>query len=95
MRRSAPSTSKSSTRPGELLRAAVAARNTKIGLELIRRGIDVNRRDREGATPLQYTGTYQMVELARAMLDAGGDPRPKDRFGNTPLWSAVAEGAKV
>jgi ankyrin repeat protein len=30
-----------------------------------------------------------MVELALAMLDAGGDPRPKDRFGNTPLWSAV------
>jgi ankyrin repeat protein len=56
-------------------------------------GFDPARRRRHqlrcAGIGLHYAGTYQMVELARAMLDAGGDRRPKDRFGNTPLRSAV------
>lgn len=74
-----------------LLHEAVAAKNTKFGLELIKRGIDVNHQDSQGQTPLHFTGIHQTEELARAILAAGGNPSIKDVFGNTPLWSAVVK----
>jgi ankyrin repeat protein len=72
-----------------LLHEAVASGSTKLGLELIRRGINVNQQDSDGQTPLHYAGIHQTEELAKAILEAGGNPSIKDGWGNTPLWSAV------
>lgn len=72
-----------------LLHEAVANNSTKLGLELIRRGIDVNHQDSEGSTPLHYAGMHQTEELARAILEAGGNPSIKDVFGNNALAAAV------
>jgi uncharacterized protein len=72
-----------------LLHAAVANKNTKIGLDLIGRGIDVNRRNDRGQTPLHFAGIFMTTEFGRAMLSAGADVSIKDSFGNGPLWSAT------
>jgi uncharacterized protein len=74
-----------------LLQEAVAAKNTKLAGELIQRGINVNHQDSQGQTPLHFTGIHQTEELARAILEAGGDPSIKDVFGNSALWAAVVK----
>ncbi len=54
---------------------------------------DINRRDREGNTPLhlainQRTLRYELIEL---LLEAGADPNLEDSAGRTPLMQMAAD----
>jgi uncharacterized protein len=72
-----------------LLHKAIAYNHTDIGIELIRRGINVNCQDSEGLTPLHCTAWYKNYEIAKLILDNGGNINIKDIHGNAPLWAAV------
>lgn len=76
---------------GNLLHTAVASKNVKLALELIKRGINVNHPDSQGQTPLHHAATFQLKELVEAILKAGGKTSVRDIHGNTPLWAAVVK----
>jgi len=72
-----------------LLQEAIAFGETLIGMDLIKRGIDVNHKDRDGQTPLHYCGLYRNLEIAQAVLMASGNPNIQDIYGNNALWTSV------
>ena len=72
-----------------LLHETVAYNNTEIGLDLIHRKIDVNHKDYEGFTPLHLAAHYNNFVLAEAILNFGGSPNIKNKYGNNALWVAV------
>jgi len=59
--------------------------------ELIRRGINVNLRDSDGATALLYAAEWSRIDVAEAILNAGGDLNIEDEHGNQPLWYAAGK----
>lgn len=69
---------------------AIAQRKTQIALDLIDRGIDLNCQDHNGQTPLHFLGMHPNRELADRILESGGNLSVRDIYGNTPLWTAVA-----
>ena len=54
--------------------------------ECVRRGGDVNARDRLGRTPLHLV---RDVEAVRALIEVGADPNSQDNDGNTPLHAVA------
>ena len=54
---------------------------------LIDQGIDINARDKYGATVLHYV--YQDIDKLRFLLDAGVDVNTR-RLSETPLMKAVS-----
>ncbi|MFZ8837689.1 MAG: ankyrin repeat domain-containing protein, partial [Pyrobaculum sp.] len=58
---------------------------------LVRRGADVNARDRLGRTPLYYAEDGGTVEY---LIRRGADPNVRDAGGKTPLRHAVASGRR-
>jgi ankyrin repeat protein len=57
--------------------------------ELFDRGLDVNKADDDGKTPLHQAIDLGAEDLAVSLVDAGADVNLRDRWGNTPLWRAV------
>lgn len=81
---------------GSLLHEAVGNRvpdgkpiSTEIAEELVKRGIDVNHRDKNGFTALAYAARYNRRDIATIILNAGGRPNITDDHGNQPLWYAA------
>lgn len=74
-----------------LLHSALASNKYKeeIVLDLITRGVDLNKPDEDGATPLEYCCEYQNFYIAKILLEKGVDVNPIDKWGNNPLWRAV------
>jgi ankyrin repeat protein len=72
-----------------LLHEAIAGKNTELGEELIRRGINVNQQDPRGQTPLHYSALHKNPALAKKIIENGGDLGLLDAHGNQPLWTAV------
>jgi uncharacterized protein len=56
---------------------------------LLKRGADVNARDREGWTALHYAARDQKDAVVPLLLAAGAEVDPVESFGNTPLWRSV------
>ena len=52
-------------------------------------GDDPNHGDREGFTPLHFAAQEGSLEAAQVLLDHGADVDRVNRFGNTPLSTAV------
>ena len=81
------------------LHVAAVAYRTDIARELVRRGADVNARNRRGAQPLHYACDGQPASASWApraqaaviayLLGAGADPNATDKSGVTPLHRAV------
>lgn len=59
---------------------------------LIRHGVDVNARRREGFTPLHIATGEGKLEVVKVLLSAGAQPNAKCRStdGGTPLHTACA-----
>ena len=50
---------------------------------------EANSADREGFTPLHFAAQQQHADVAALLIAAGADPNARNRFGNTPLWTAM------
>ena len=48
-------------------------------------GANVNKKDRNGKTPLHYTVLTCRVDIAKHLLDRGAEVDSRDGDGNTPL----------
>jgi hypothetical protein len=81
------------------LHVAAAAYRTKLVEDFLRRGAEVDARNRRGASPLHYAtdgGPGSRTWNPRAqrgtierLLDAGADPNAVDKSGTMPLHRAV------
>jgi ankyrin repeat protein len=69
------------------------ARAIKASNYLIERGIDINYRDKNGATALYTAVHWQRYELAENLLSKGADPNigSTKNFINVPLISATVK----
>lgn len=56
---------------------------------LLAAGADPNARDLEGFTALHFAAQQWSVEAAQILLDRGADVDPVNKYGNSPLWTAV------
>jgi ankyrin repeat protein len=76
---------------GQSLLHAAAGRKVPLDFakELIRCGIDVDRQDQNGATPLVYAASLGRTDVAKVIRGAGGRLDIADKHGNQPLWYAV------
>ncbi len=72
-----------------LLHEAITSKREEIALDLISRGIDVNRKDSKEQTALHFLGFHPNIKITENILENGGDLSIKDVYGNTPLWYAV------
>jgi ankyrin repeat protein len=66
-------------------RAAVA--------ELLKRKVDVNVREEDGATPLSWAAVRCNVEIARLLLQAGANPNLRNEQGIDALYLAIVNGS--
>ena len=62
--------------------------------DLIKRGADINAKNKSGFTPLFLTVILDNVALAKLLISAGADVNAKNKFGITPLKYAVRRGHK-
>ena len=58
---------------------------------LIKAGADVDKRDREGRTPLIWAAWEGRDSIARQLLKARADVHAKDNEGNSALMVAIAK----
>jgi ankyrin repeat protein len=54
---------------------------------------DVTVAGADGTTALHWTARLDDVELAEKLLEAGADPRTRNRYGVTPLYLAAVNGS--
>ena len=73
----------------ELLDYAIEGEKTDTALFLIENGIDVNLVDEDKQTALHYVCNYPNIEVAKSILDHGGNINKRDKYGNNALWTAV------
>lgn len=73
-----------------LLGWAALCDDARVAGELVRRGADVNGRDRGQSTPLNSAAFRGSVAVAKLLLESGADPTLKSQDGYTPLQSALA-----
>ncbi|NIA15494.1 MAG: hypothetical protein GWP08_15630 [Nitrospiraceae bacterium] len=59
---------------------------------LLKKGADIELRDRYGATPLHICAKQGQAYIARALLDAGAKIEARDNSKRTPLFSAFEGG---
>ena len=59
---------------------------------MLKKGADVNRANKYGATPLQAACLNGHVEVARLLLDKGAEVDRADEDGWTPLYAACLGG---
>jgi uncharacterized protein len=74
------------------LQRAVATGDLVAVQRAIADGADLERRDRDGRTPLVAATKADRVQVARALLDAGADPDAKDDLQDSAFLYAGAEG---
>lgn len=78
---------------GESLLHAAAGKHgsAEMAAEVVRRGIDVNLQNRNGATALHFAVEFRHKDVAAIILGAGGRFDVEDEHGNQPLWYAVRD----
>ncbi|KLT66436.1 hypothetical protein AB669_09295 [Pedobacter sp. BMA] len=73
-----------------LLQVALQNKRDEIAHYLIEKGINVNNQDNKGMVALHYIAVYKNdLNLAKAILQKNADIEVKDKFGNSPLWTAI------
>jgi len=59
---------------------------------LVEEGVDVNKPDNKGKTPLWWAIYIGDIEIAKLLLEKGADVDKPDNKGKTPLWWAIHKG---
>jgi len=75
------------------LHDAISQKRIDVVLLLINHDADITSQDSDGKTSLHYAIEYNLPQVAEALLKK--DRRVisiSDKFGNQPLWTAVAKG---
>ncbi len=62
---------------------------------LLRKGVDVNAKDSDGATPLMYAALYAAPECMKLLLEKGADPNAKSAAGVAALMWGIGDIRKV
>jgi len=57
-------------------------------IELLKKGIDANLKDKDGLTPLHASAAYGQVKIIQYLIESGAMPNAKDKYLQTPLHSA-------
>jgi len=73
------------------LASLVQAGQTKLALQQIQAGADVNRAQPEGSTPLLWAVYRKDYEVAEALLAKKANPNATNEFGANPLTEAARE----
>jgi len=68
------------------------AGNLKMVRELIRRGVDINVRDKYGETLLHCAAFQGHLDVAKLLVESGADVDARDKDGWTPLHCAAFQG---
>ncbi len=71
------------------LREAIKNNSVNIVKELIDEGVDVNKADKYGVTPLIIAALYDQLYLVKLLLDKGAEVNHTDKYGETPLYVAA------
>ena len=74
------------------LQACRNNQKTVVQTFLKRGGVDVNKRDESGNTPLIYTCQKSARDLVKLLLDAGADVNLPNQRGRSPLHFAAESG---
>ncbi|MGD6964472.1 ankyrin repeat domain-containing protein [Fictibacillus phosphorivorans] len=72
-----------------LLHHSIAGKNFDIATFLIKNRIDVNMTDGDGNTSLHVIAEHPNINVAKEILDRGGDINIRNTYGNNALWTAV------
>ncbi|KAL6178269.1 hypothetical protein ACLB2K_049788 [Fragaria x ananassa] len=59
---------------------------------LIGAGVDPNKVDYAGRSPLHVAASKGYEDITRFLIEKGGDVKMSDKFGNTPLLEAIKNG---
>ena len=68
------------------------SKRNKIALDLIKKGFDVNLKDKNGQTPLHSAAQEKDKDICEILINAGAKINEKDKWGNTPLSVAITQG---
>ena len=69
----------------ELLKAIKDKKDLSIIEEIIKKGADVNKADKDGQTPLHYACYNGHTETARALIEKEADVNKANKYGWTPI----------
>lgn len=73
-----------------ILEMALRSAREELLTELVKRGVDLNRRNRDDQTPLEWALEQEVVfEGLDALLRRGANPNLRNAEGRTPLFAAV------
>jgi ankyrin repeat protein len=77
---------------GQLMSAVQYGGNVDTIKPLLEKGADVNAKDNDGWTPLQFAAKRGSLEIVRLLLENGADAKAKSNDGGTALMSAAKRG---
>ena len=72
------------------LTPAIKQGQTRVVTDMLKRSIDVNARETDGTTPLQWAIYNEQRDLVRALLRADADPELANREGKTLRATVLA-----
>jgi ankyrin repeat protein len=73
-------------------RARVFPSKAEKAAALLNSNADVNKRDKDGVTPLMWTAGEGSTSVVKDLIDKGADVKAKDNQGRTPVMSAAYKG---
>ncbi|MGG2026300.1 ankyrin repeat domain-containing protein [Gottfriedia sp. S16(2024)] len=73
----------------ELLAQSIAGENFEISLFLIQNGINVNGLNEDGSSVLHLICDYPNIDVAKEILNHGGNINIRNKYGNNAMWTAV------
>lgn len=70
---------------GTDLTTAIRTSNTFCAKQLINSGVDLNKKNNAGYTPLMLAGAYQNIEIIKLLIKKGANPDITNSYGCTAL----------
>ncbi len=76
-------------RGDSLLHEAISYNNYPTAKKLIQFGVDVDKSNNDGSTPLHFAAESQNVDLVKIIASNTNNINAVDKHGNSPMWVAV------